>query len=557
MVQHVFGFFCRPRKRKTRVASLSGPLLATCNSSVRSSLVRGSARVNIAISHTTCTDRCTKRRLVQVPTVPLAQSVKFTFTTVRQRRREVQLQEVQLFASGRLPVRIVGASNPGGASPPTQPAANVINGDLRSNGAKWVDLNMANSSRSLLVLQLESPQQLTAYLLHTANDNPARDPTSWTVHCLIGSDWILADAQHAIVPPSARHASYGSFPFLWGPVPAPSSAASRPPPALPATPHRRVRPQRLITQPPPSSSPTLLGQPLPQSHMWPPPPLPRHQPRPPPPSLPPPSPIPRAPHRPPRASHRTLRPPPSPAITPVITYSWVHALHVSSSSVQEPAVQLVAAGLKQSHLPRLPVPPSPQLMSPHTSDPAAPPPLSSVLSVVPLQAQLPPYYDVKQSPGNASVSGGRHRSSSTRNSSITRMPPSQSSSSFIRAQDLVGVSAHGTHRIKDLRTLGAGIGIGALGVLAAALTAACTLGFFTLCRWTRGLSQPTKARHHPSGGSTWAAGSQPEGTVSTNHTSEHDGLLDGPIHSSQSPLSPFTPATHSPTEFKLDEGYRR
>mmetsp|Transcript_30833 Transcript_30833/g.69626 ORF Transcript_30833/g.69626 Transcript_30833/m.69626 type:complete len:395 (-) Transcript_30833:347-1531(-) len=300
--------------------------------------------------------------------------------------------------------------------------------------------------------------------------------------------------------------------------------------------------------------PSLLQPSAPPPYLWPPFPSP---PSTPPPSLPPPSPIPRAPHRPPRASHRTLRPPPSPAITPVITYSWVHALHVSSSSVQEPAVQLVAAGLKQSHLPRLPVPPSPQLMSPHTSDPAAPPPLSSVLSVVPLQAQLPPYYDVKQSPGNASVSGGRHRSSSTRNSSITRMPPSQSSSSFIRAQDLVGVSAHGTHRSKDLRTLGAGIGIGALGVLAAALTAACTLGLFTLCRWTRGLSQPTKARHHPSGGSTWAAGSQPEGTVSTNHTSEHDGLLDGPIHSSQSPLSPFTPATHSPTEFKLDEGYRR
>jgi hypothetical protein len=80
------------------------------------------------------------------------------------------------------------ATNPGGNSPAGEPPANAVDGVLTS---KWLDFNKAP-----LVLDFGAPVEADGYRFGTANDEPARDPISWTLE---GSDdnetWTLIDEQ--------------------------------------------------------------------------------------------------------------------------------------------------------------------------------------------------------------------------------------------------------------------------------------------------------------------------------------------------------------------------
>ena len=144
--------------------------------------------------------------------------------------RELQLQEVQLYSSGAL-LTISSASNPGGNSPTNQPPSDAIDADVAfcsptclnyTQGSKWLDLNMVNAAsgyNSTLELTLSAPALVDAYNFVTANDNPCRDPISWSMYrWLDGHGWLLLHEVVATEAPEERYTSYGPW-YLYSPPP--------------------------------------------------------------------------------------------------------------------------------------------------------------------------------------------------------------------------------------------------------------------------------------------------------------------------------------------------
>ena len=114
-------------------------------------------------------------------------ALRFTFTEVLERGRELQIQELQLFSADRdrPPIAIASIANPGGESPPRQGVRKLIDGDVVSRHSKFLDAAMARRGVSVIEIGFDSPQLVVAYQLWTANDNPgpARAPQRTHAPC--------------------------------------------------------------------------------------------------------------------------------------------------------------------------------------------------------------------------------------------------------------------------------------------------------------------------------------------------------------------------------------
>ena len=149
--------------------------------------------------------------LLSNPTV----AVRFVFTKLRDANRELQLQELMLYAEAvdvdaGMPLSISNISNPGGLSPPNgQLPLRLVDGDTESKHSKFVDLAFPTNGQTVLELTLAEPASVLSYELITANDNPGRDPTAWHVSYLVGGRWQQVHAVSGVQPPTNRHTSYG------------------------------------------------------------------------------------------------------------------------------------------------------------------------------------------------------------------------------------------------------------------------------------------------------------------------------------------------------------
>ena len=116
---------------------------------------------------------------------------------------ELQLQEITLFGQDSRAFSVSSALNPNGSHPAgIQGPENVIDGHTGIRSSKWLDMNMNISGQSTLQLGVNETAALGAYELWTANDNPGRDPTGWTLSRHENGRWAVLDEQ-VCVPPRA------------------------------------------------------------------------------------------------------------------------------------------------------------------------------------------------------------------------------------------------------------------------------------------------------------------------------------------------------------------
>lgn len=149
---------------------------------------------------------------------------RFLFTRVRgsdgqQRVDGLQLAEVKLFSAHGELLPVTVALNPNGERPYRhQSAPAAVDGSLLT---KWFDANLVTSeagavtSVSKLVLALgPGANALASYQFFSANDNPRRDPVSWTLQLRMASaaeptsTWQVIDAADSIEAPLERRAPY-------------------------------------------------------------------------------------------------------------------------------------------------------------------------------------------------------------------------------------------------------------------------------------------------------------------------------------------------------------
>ena len=66
-----------------------------------------------------------------------------------------------------------------------------------------------NCCASTLDFTFASPSTLASYDLQTANDADERDPTSWTLFCVLDGQDVVLDSRAGFAAPTARLAAYG------------------------------------------------------------------------------------------------------------------------------------------------------------------------------------------------------------------------------------------------------------------------------------------------------------------------------------------------------------
>jgi prepilin-type N-terminal cleavage/methylation domain-containing protein len=144
------------------------------------------------------------------PTSPGYQYVRWEITKKRSSADDscslgtgscIQVAEFVLLSNGS-PVSWpagTSATNPGGSSPGTEGATQVIDGSVST---KWLDFNFASGNNqigsSILILNTGSGNSLTfnGYRWATANDFTVRDPISWTVSgSNDGVAWTVLDTR--------------------------------------------------------------------------------------------------------------------------------------------------------------------------------------------------------------------------------------------------------------------------------------------------------------------------------------------------------------------------
>lgn len=140
---------------------------------------------------------------------------RFIFTKLRgsghhQLPDGMQISEIVLTAADERTLRIVAAHNPGGQQPGrgTQGATAVCDGSLAT---KWFDGALQGNGSSKLLLQVAPGEPPAAfYTLYTANDNPRRDPSDWTldVRDEDAAAWRLVDSAESVEPPLERYTAY-------------------------------------------------------------------------------------------------------------------------------------------------------------------------------------------------------------------------------------------------------------------------------------------------------------------------------------------------------------
>eukprot|EP00966_Prymnesium_polylepis_P238614 5518229-Prymnesium_polylepis.1 len=133
----------------------------------------------------------------------------------------MQVSEVSLRDEFRIEVGIGSATSD--CSPIYNEAPqHAIDGNTAT---KW----LCDNPTGALMLMLSSAARISAYELFTANDAPARDPTSWLLDCgTDGSSFMPLDSADGISPPTGRFASYGLMSVSQS-LPAPPSQPASPP----------------------------------------------------------------------------------------------------------------------------------------------------------------------------------------------------------------------------------------------------------------------------------------------------------------------------------------
>ncbi|MBC8125542.1 MAG: PQQ-dependent sugar dehydrogenase, partial [Gloeobacteraceae cyanobacterium ES-bin-144] len=126
------------------------------------------------------------------PPSPTHRYYRFTPTQVRNATTadSVQLAEFHFrfagdsIVGGGLPI----VTNPGGNNPVGEGAPNLVDSNTST---KWLDKNKLPA-----VFDFVTPVEIDSYAFTTANDNPDRDPVSWTLEASDdGDSWLLLDTQ--------------------------------------------------------------------------------------------------------------------------------------------------------------------------------------------------------------------------------------------------------------------------------------------------------------------------------------------------------------------------
>jgi fibronectin-binding autotransporter adhesin len=130
-----------------------------------------------------------------LPTFVTYQYFRFTPTVLRTNNQAlVQLSELQLF-NGTTQIDPIAlgavATNPGGTNPGNEAPPMAID---NNTGTKWLDSARSATVNNPLIINFQSPQQVTAYRWATANDAVGRDPIRWRMEgSTDGTTWVMLD----------------------------------------------------------------------------------------------------------------------------------------------------------------------------------------------------------------------------------------------------------------------------------------------------------------------------------------------------------------------------
>ena len=102
---------------------------------------------------------------------------------------QTQVSEFQILRDG-VWINPPVPTNPGGNNPPGETPDKLVDG---STSTKWLDFNY---STSYLEFDFGSRLPVHGYRWYTANDNPSRDPTSWTIE--VSQDGLLWTTLHTV-----------------------------------------------------------------------------------------------------------------------------------------------------------------------------------------------------------------------------------------------------------------------------------------------------------------------------------------------------------------------
>ena len=146
---------------------------------------------------------------------PTSDTYRFVFHLLAEthddRFDEVSLSEIKLYRADGTEIELVGATNPGGASPDhgREGPSNLVDGEV---GTKWLDLEATKPSgevRSVVDIQMKEPAEVASYQLFTAKGVTWFDPVCWDFGHVIDGAFTPLSVDVCAVPPLARQTGYG------------------------------------------------------------------------------------------------------------------------------------------------------------------------------------------------------------------------------------------------------------------------------------------------------------------------------------------------------------
>lgn len=187
------------------------------------------------------------------PPPPPGDLYQFEFTSARDGGNTIQLSEIELYTLGGAKIPVMKSYE---YNPDREPLALFDASGSSPLGRKWVDTSLNGLSRIQFVIP--SGVVPNSYRFYTGNDNPGRDPVSWSFASVA---WGSPPSVNVIStvsnfePPYVRRESYGTLWVNWPPAPPsppPSSPPVSPPPPAPPSPPSPPPPSAPPSAPPPS-----------------------------------------------------------------------------------------------------------------------------------------------------------------------------------------------------------------------------------------------------------------------------------------------------------------
>merc|ERR1719238_1433271 len=143
---------------------------------------------------------------------PTSDTYRFVFHLLAEthddRFNEVSLSEIKLYRADGTEIELVGATNPGGASP---------------------DHGREGPSNLVVDVMMKEPTEVASYQLFTAKGVTWFDPVCWDFGHVIDGAFTPLSVDVCAVPPLARQTGYG----IMGAYAPPSPPTSPPPPPPP------------------------------------------------------------------------------------------------------------------------------------------------------------------------------------------------------------------------------------------------------------------------------------------------------------------------------------